>query len=148
MFGELEKNPPFELPWSHYLQLMRIEDKDERSFYEIEAISGNWSVRTLQRQYNSSYYERLALSRHEYIIDAYGKILFGLYPDRCLKVLANVADRQTRNSKNRRDYKYVARILKRKAAQPGGKEIAAELAAKYRAQYPRRSAMIDELKRF
>ena len=50
MFGELEKNPPFELPWSHYLQLMRIEDKDERSFYEIEAISGNWSVRTLQRQ--------------------------------------------------------------------------------------------------
>jgi len=63
LFGELEKNPPFELPWSHYLQLMRIEDKDERSFYEIEAISGNWSVRTLQRQYNSSYYERLALSR-------------------------------------------------------------------------------------
>ena len=81
-------------------------------------------------------------------IDAYGKILFGLYPDRCLKVLANAADRQTRNSKNRRDYKYVARTLKRIAAQPGGKEIAAELAAKYRVQYPRRSAMIDELKRF
>ena len=85
---------------------------------------------------------------NEYIIDAYGKILFGLYPDRCLKVLANAADRQTRNSKNRWDYKYVARTLKRIAAQPGGKEIAAELAAKYRAQYPRRSAMIDELKRF
>ena len=85
---------------------------------------------------------------NEYIIDAYGKKLFGLYPDRCLKVLANAADRQARASKNRRDYKYIARTLKRIAAQPGGKEIATELAAKYRAQYPRRSAMIDELKRF
>lgn len=63
VFGELEKNPPFTLPWSHYLQLMRIENEAERSFYEIEATSGNWSIRTLQRQYNSSYYERLALSR-------------------------------------------------------------------------------------
>lgn len=63
VFGELEKNPPFTLPWSHYLQLMRIKDDNERSFYEIEATSGNWSIRTLQRQYNSSYYERLALSR-------------------------------------------------------------------------------------
>lgn len=63
VFGEFQKNPPFTLPWSHYLQLMRIEDDDERSFYEIEATSGNWSIRTLQRQYNSSYYERLALSR-------------------------------------------------------------------------------------
>ena len=63
VFGELEENPPFTLPWSHYLQLMRIEDDNERSFYEIEATSGNWSIRTLQRQYNSSYYERLALSR-------------------------------------------------------------------------------------
>ena len=63
VFGELTKNPPFTLPWSHYLQLMRIEDDNERAFYEIEATSGNWSIRTLQRQYNSSYYERLALSR-------------------------------------------------------------------------------------
>ena len=63
VFGELGKNPPFSLPWSHYLQLMRIEDDNERSFYEIEATNGNWSIRTLQRQYNSSYYERLALSR-------------------------------------------------------------------------------------
>ena len=85
---------------------------------------------------------------NEYVIDAYGKKLFGLYPDRCLKVLANAADRQARISKNRRDYKYIARTLKKIAAHPKGRELAAELAAKYRAQYPRRSAMIDELKRF
>lgn len=42
---------------------MRIKNTDERRFYEIEATSGNWSVRELQRQYGSSLYERLALSR-------------------------------------------------------------------------------------
>ena len=42
---------------------MRIKNDDERLFYEIEATSGNWSVRELQRQYGSSLYERLALSR-------------------------------------------------------------------------------------
>ena len=85
---------------------------------------------------------------HDYVIDTYGKKLLKLYPQRCLKVLANAADRQAKNSKNRRDYKYIAKTLKKIAAQPGGKELAAELAAKYRAQYPRRSAMFDELKRF
>lgn len=70
------------------------------------------------------------------MIDAYGKKLFKLYRQRCLKVLANAADRQAQNAKNRRDYKYIARILKKIAAQPGGREFAAELAAKYRTQYP------------
>lgn len=51
------------MPWSHYLQLMRIENKDKRSFYEIELVKSGWGIRTLQRQYNSSLYERLALSR-------------------------------------------------------------------------------------
>ncbi len=56
-------NTCFTLSWSHYLVLMRIENPDERSFYEIECRNQNWSVRQLQRQYNSSLYERLALSR-------------------------------------------------------------------------------------
>ena len=58
-----DKTYPFSLSWSHYLQLMRIESDVERSFYEIECKKQNWSVRQLQRQYNSSLYERLALSR-------------------------------------------------------------------------------------
>lgn len=53
----------FTLSWSHYLVLMRIENPDERNFYEVECRNQNWSVRQLQRQYNSSLYERLALSR-------------------------------------------------------------------------------------
>ncbi len=57
--------PKFTLSWSHYLVLMRIENPDERSFYEIECRKQNWSVRQLQRQYNSSLYERIALSRNK-----------------------------------------------------------------------------------
>ncbi len=83
-----------------------------------------------------------------YVIDEYGRKLFKLYPERCLKVLANAADRQARLSKNRRDYKRIAQLLRKLAAYSGGKELAAELAAKYRAQYPRRTAMFDELKKF
>ena len=54
---------PFKLSWTHYQVLMTIEDPAERSFYELEAIKGAWNVKTLKRQYNSSLYERLALSR-------------------------------------------------------------------------------------
>ena len=56
---------PFKLTWTHYLILMRIENIDERNFYEIEAYSEGWNCRTLQRQYSSSLYERLALSRNK-----------------------------------------------------------------------------------
>jgi predicted nuclease of restriction endonuclease-like (RecB) superfamily len=53
----------FTLSWSHYLKLMRIDNPEERRFYEIEATENNWSMRELQRQFDSSLYERLALSR-------------------------------------------------------------------------------------
>lgn len=50
------------LGWSHYVELLTLEDPPERSFYEIEAASNQWSVRELQRQIASSLYQRLALS--------------------------------------------------------------------------------------
>lgn len=53
----------FKLGWSNYCLLMRIDDSNERSFYEIEASKNNWSVRELQRQYDSGLYTRLILSR-------------------------------------------------------------------------------------
>ncbi|RRO25593.1 PDDEXK nuclease domain-containing protein [Flavobacteriaceae bacterium 14752] len=53
----------FRLSWSHYLKLMRIEDENERKFYEIEAYKNNWSVRELKRQFDSALYTRLVLSR-------------------------------------------------------------------------------------
>lgn len=62
---KLIKDPPFELPWTHYLILMRIEDAAARKFYEIESAKGIWGKRTLQRQVASSLYERIALSRNK-----------------------------------------------------------------------------------
>ena len=53
----------FQLGWSHYLKLIRIEDKAERKFYEIEATQNNWSLRELRRQCDSALYQRLALSK-------------------------------------------------------------------------------------
>lgn len=52
----------FYLSWSHYLKLMRIDNEEERRFYEIEAVKNSWSLAELKRQYDSALYERLALS--------------------------------------------------------------------------------------
>jgi predicted nuclease of restriction endonuclease-like (RecB) superfamily len=56
---------PFTLSWSHYQILMRVQNEQERHFYEIESVNQQWTVRQLQRQYGSSLYERLALSRNK-----------------------------------------------------------------------------------
>lgn len=53
----------FCLSWVMYIQLMRITNVQERNFYEIEAYKNKWSKRELERQYSSSLYERLVLSR-------------------------------------------------------------------------------------
>ena len=55
----------FYLSWSHYLILMRINNVEERHFYEIEAYKNSWSKGELSRQYGSSLYERLALSKNK-----------------------------------------------------------------------------------
>src|SRR5690349_17159885 len=54
----------FPLPWSHYVLLMRrARSPEARAFYEAEALRGGWSVRQLERQIGSQFYERTALSR-------------------------------------------------------------------------------------
>lgn len=55
----------FPLSWSHYVFLMKLQEA-ERKFYEIETVKQNWSLRELERQFNSSLYERLALSRDKH----------------------------------------------------------------------------------
>ena len=50
------------LSWSHYCELLSIENIDERNFYEKECINSNWSVRELKRQIDTSLFERLLLS--------------------------------------------------------------------------------------
>ena len=50
------------LSWSHYCELLSIENEEERNFYEKECINSNWSVRELKRQIDTSLFERLLLS--------------------------------------------------------------------------------------
>ncbi|WP_185286808.1 PDDEXK nuclease domain-containing protein [Chryseobacterium indologenes] len=51
------------LTWTHICELLIIEDKAKRSFYEKETVNSNWSIRELKRQIDSSLYERLLLSQ-------------------------------------------------------------------------------------
>lgn len=55
----------FPLPWSHYVKLLALKTPAARAFYETEALRGGWSVRQLERQINSQFYERTALSRNK-----------------------------------------------------------------------------------
>ena len=64
--GKLEFNHlvrTFSLPWSQYVRLLSVEDPQARAFYETEALRGGWSVRQLDRQISTLFYERTALSR-------------------------------------------------------------------------------------
>ena len=55
----------FPLPWSAYVRLLSVTSEPARKFYETEALRGGWSVRQLDRQINSLFYERTALSRNK-----------------------------------------------------------------------------------
>lgn len=56
---------PFPLPWSHYVHLLSVRNPLAREFYETEALRGGWSIRQLDRQIGSQFYERIALSRNK-----------------------------------------------------------------------------------
>jgi len=67
-FGQLAvRNLParFPLPWSHYVRLLSVKGALAREFYHAEALRGGWSVRQLDRQIASQFYERTAASRNK-----------------------------------------------------------------------------------
>lgn len=55
----------FPLPWSAYVRLLSVENENARTFYQAEALRSGWSVRQLDRQINSQFYERTALSKNK-----------------------------------------------------------------------------------
>jgi len=55
----------FPLPWSAYVRLLAVKNPAARAFYETEALRSGWSVRQLDRQIGSQFYERVALSQNE-----------------------------------------------------------------------------------
>ncbi|ERW24579.1 TPA: DUF1016 family protein [Pseudomonas aeruginosa] len=62
-FDLTELAQAFALPWSAYVRLLSVKDGHARHFYETEALRGGWSVRQLDRQIGSQFYERTALSK-------------------------------------------------------------------------------------
>jgi predicted nuclease of restriction endonuclease-like (RecB) superfamily len=52
------------LPWSHYVKLLSLKNELARRFYEAEALRGGWTVRQLDRQIQTQFYERTLLSRN------------------------------------------------------------------------------------
>lgn len=55
----------FPLPWSAYVRLLSVRNPESRTFYETEALRSGWSIRQLDRQIGSQFYERIALSRNK-----------------------------------------------------------------------------------
>jgi predicted nuclease of restriction endonuclease-like (RecB) superfamily len=55
----------FPLPWSHYVRLLAVKDVKARGYYEEEALRGGWSVRQLNRQIGTLFYERTLLSKNK-----------------------------------------------------------------------------------
>ena len=63
----------FPLPWSAYVRLLSVKNESARDFYETEALRGGWSVRQLDRQIGSQFYERAALSKDKAAMLASGR---------------------------------------------------------------------------
>jgi predicted nuclease of restriction endonuclease-like (RecB) superfamily len=56
---------PFRVPWSHYVRLLSVDNRQARTFYENEALRGGWSVCQLDRQIATQFFERTQLSRNK-----------------------------------------------------------------------------------
>ncbi len=67
------------LSFSHFSELLKIDDPLKRSFYEVESIKGTWSVRELRRQINSLFYERAGISKK---------------PEKLIEIVQNSAEKQ------------------------------------------------------
>lgn len=61
----ISQKPSHQLSWSHFVELLKIEDAIERSFYEKQSIAEKWSVPQLKRQKNAALFQRLALSKNK-----------------------------------------------------------------------------------
>ncbi len=85
---KLSLNAKFSLPWSAYVRLISVQDKTARKFYEEEALRGGWSVRQLNRQIDSQFYERTMLSKNKMAMLAKGakaKLIDKITPEEAIK---------------------------------------------------------------
>ena len=79
----------FPLSWSQYVRLMAVDNPQARAFYESEAIRGGWSVRQLDRQVSTQFYERAVRSKRPGALLARGQIL---HPQDAVSVEEEIRD--------------------------------------------------------
>ena len=77
------------LSWSHYRALLQVKDHDARAWYEKEAAEQTWSVRTLQRNISSQYYDRLLKTQKKELVESEMKELTASYQKDKLEFIKN-----------------------------------------------------------
>lgn len=77
------------LSWTHYRVLLQVNDKNARDWYEQEAISQTWSVRTLQRNVSSQYYYRMLKTQKKELVEQEMKALTTSYQENRLEFIKN-----------------------------------------------------------
>lgn len=77
------------LSWSHYAILLQVNDKEARDWYEKEAVSQTWSVRTLQRNVSSQYYYRMLRTQKKEAVVSEMKELTNKYQSDRLEFIKN-----------------------------------------------------------
>ena len=87
------------LTWSHFVLLIKMV-ANERQFYELESAANNWSTRELERQYNSSLYERLSLSKDKKKVKQLSKKGQLLQHPNDIKNYKILVDKRNNNSMN------------------------------------------------
>ncbi len=77
------------LSWTHYRALLQVHDDEARKWYTKEAIEQTWSVRTLQRNISSQYYDRLLKSQNKSLVESEMKTLTSSYDSDKLEFIKN-----------------------------------------------------------
>ena len=77
------------LSWSHYVTLLQVKDESARAWYEKEAITQSWSVRTLQRNVSSQYYYRMLQTQKQELVEKEMEELTAEYQNDKLEFIKN-----------------------------------------------------------
>lgn len=140
------ENPGSDALYDEYRALYSDEEwKAETEQNLFPAVSGRFDAMPLFEK-EKRYDLMMGTAESAGYMSDYEKALKKRYPDRCLKILIRNADEEMEQATQRNGYRRVARVLRKIKKYPSGETVASELAEKYRNEYPRRTALWDELR--
>ena len=104
IFQTVSGKSSIQLSWSHYATLLQVNDKDAREWYEREAISQTWSVRTLQRNISSQYYYRMLQTQRQELVEDEMKEMTSVYQQNKYEFIKNPVIAEFLGFKHDTDY--------------------------------------------